>query len=123
MSAEQMSGNESGWTRVCAPDELVPDRGSAVLVGGAQVALFRLGDDRLFAVSHKDPATGANVMAHGLVGSRGDVPTVASPLHKEVYDLRTGRGLDDGCGSLQTWEVRRDAQGIWLRGPQASASR
>ncbi|MFY1635938.1 nitrite reductase (NAD(P)H) small subunit [Solwaraspora sp. WMMB335] len=38
--------------------------------------------------------TGTHVMSRGIVGARGDVPTVASPLHKQVYGLRTGQCLD-----------------------------
>jgi nitrite reductase (NADH) small subunit len=33
-------------------------------------------------------------MSRGIVGSRGDAPTVASPMHKQVFDLRTGICLD-----------------------------
>ncbi|MFB9715198.1 nitrite reductase (NAD(P)H) small subunit, partial [Arthrobacter methylotrophus] len=29
-------------------------------------------------------------MARGITGSRGSRPTIASPLHKEIYDLETG---------------------------------
>ena len=29
-----------------------------------------------------------------VVGTRGEVPTVASPMYKQVFDLRTGRCLD-----------------------------
>ena len=93
--------------RVCDVDALVPDRGAAALVAGRQVALFRLAaDDSVHAVDHRDPRTGANVIARGLVGSRGDVPTVASPLHKQVYDLRTGVCLDDPGTRLGVWPVR-----------------
>lgn len=95
------------WTKVCDVDALVPDRGAAALVGGHQVALFRLsGTDEVLAVDHRDPATGANVMARGLVGTRGDVLTVASPLHKQVFDLRTGECLDDPAARLGVWPVR-----------------
>jgi nitrite reductase (NADH) small subunit len=94
------------WTPVCRLDDLVPDRGAAALVDGEQVALFRLGSGELFAVDHHDPFTGSNVIARGLVGTRGDVPTVASPLHKQVFDLRTGVALDYPESSLGTWEVR-----------------
>ena len=30
------------WVPVCALDELVPQRGAAALIGGRQIALFRL---------------------------------------------------------------------------------
>lgn len=92
--------------RVCTLDELHPDRGVAALVGTTQVALFLLADTgEVLAVSHRDPFTGANVIARGLVGSRGETPTVASPLHKQVFDLRTGACLDDPDVSLDTWPV------------------
>lgn len=80
---------------VCRFDDLEPERGVAALVGGVQVALFRLHDGTVAAIDHRDPFSGANVLARGIVGSRGAAPTVASPLHKQVFDLRTGRCLDD----------------------------
>ncbi|MGW4500473.1 nitrite reductase small subunit NirD [Micromonospora sp. NPDC004336] len=81
------------WTPVCPLDRLEPDRGVAALVHGAQVALFHTADG-LFALDNLDPVGGAYVLSRGIVGSRGGVPTVASPLHKQVYDLRTGICLD-----------------------------
>jgi nitrite reductase (NADH) small subunit len=82
------------WTAICPYDRLEPERGVAALVGGEQVAIFRTHDGELFAIDNRDPVAGANVMSRGIVGSRGDIPTVASPLHKQVYDLRTGLCLD-----------------------------
>lgn len=92
---------------VCRLVDLHPDRGAAALVEGHQVALFRLaGTDEVLAVSHRDPFTGANVIARGLVGSRGDAVTVTSPLLKQVFDLRTGRCLDDPDVALATYPVQ-----------------
>jgi nitrite reductase (NADH) small subunit len=85
-----IAGFEAGWHRVCAVDDLEPAWGEAALVAGRQVALFRTGPSEVFAVAHEDPATGAHVMARGILGSKGARPTIASPLHKEVYDLETG---------------------------------
>jgi nitrite reductase (NADH) small subunit len=78
------------WTPVCRLDELEVLWGEAVLVDDRQFALFRLPGDRLHAVSNEDPATGSQVLSRGIVGSRGDRVTIASPLHKQVYDLETG---------------------------------
>lgn len=95
------------WVAVCALSSLVPDRGAAALVSGRQVALFRLGDTgEVLAVDHRDPFSGANVMARGLVGSRGDVPTVASPVYKQAFSLATGRCLDDPAVSVPVYPVR-----------------
>jgi nitrite reductase (NADH) small subunit len=40
------------------------------------------------------------------VGTRGDIPTVASPLHKQVFDLRTGACLDDAAVAVPVFAVR-----------------
>ena len=82
------------WTPVCPYARLEPERGVAALVGGAQVALFRTHDGEVYAIGHLDPVSGAAVLARGIVGTRGGAPTVASPMHKQVYDLRTGECLD-----------------------------
>lgn len=98
------------WTRVCALGAIPKEGAVAVLVGDAQVSVVRLADDTLFAVSHRDPASGANVMARGIVGSTTiegvEVPTIASPMFKQVYDLRDGRCLTDRQRALATWDVR-----------------
>ncbi|HET6744095.1 MAG TPA: nitrite reductase small subunit NirD [Kribbella sp.] len=97
--------------RVCALDVLLPERGVAALLGDVQIALFRTHDGEVFAIGNQDPYSGANVMSRGIVGSRGDVPTVASPMFKQVFDLRTGACLDDPEVSLPVYPVVvRDGQ-------------
>ena len=93
------------WTPVCPAARLPLERGVAALVDGHQVALFRLGD-RVHVVDNRDPRTGAMVLARGLVGSCGDRLTVASPLHKQRYDLETGACLDDDELAVDVHEVR-----------------
>lgn len=80
--------------RTCALDALPVERGVAALVADRQVALFRLADDTVHAVDHRDPISGANVLARGLLGTAGDAWYVASPLHKQRFVLTTGKCLD-----------------------------
>lgn len=118
-SAEQVgpgTTHDDGWERVCLLRDLLVERGAAALVGGAQVALFRLPDDTVRVVQQRDPYSGANVMSRGIVGTRGGVPTVAGPMYKQVFDLTTGRCLETAgyapvqglAPDLATWpaEVR-----------------
>ncbi|MFE4468570.1 nitrite reductase small subunit NirD [Leifsonia sp. NPDC056824] len=94
------------WVRACRVDDLEPSWGEAVLLRMRQIALFLLAPREVYAVAHEDPAGGAPVMARGIVGSRGDRPTVASPLHKEVYDLGTGECFTDPGLVLTTFRTR-----------------
>jgi nitrite reductase (NADH) small subunit len=96
------------WVDVCAIDDLVPDRGVCALVDGHQVAVFRVSPyDQLYAVSNRDPFSGANVISRGIVGSKAEIPKVASPMYKHGFDLRTGQCLDDLAVALQVYLVRR----------------
>jgi nitrite reductase (NADH) small subunit len=91
-------------TEVIAFERLPAERGVAALVDGEYVALFRI-DDEVLAIDHVDPFTGSPVLARGIVASIGDRIVVASPLHKQRFDLRTGECLDD-CGvTVRSWPV------------------
>ncbi|WP_144793781.1 nitrite reductase small subunit NirD [Kocuria palustris] len=91
---------------ICSVQDLEVDWGEAALVEGRQVAVFRLPDDTIAAVDHADPRTGSLVMARGIVGATLDgVPTLTSPLYKEVYDLRTGQCLSSDEYALPVHEV------------------
>jgi nitrite reductase (NADH) small subunit len=94
------------WVPVCRYDELQAERGVVALIGAEQVALFRAFDGMLYAIGNRDPFTGAGVLARGIVGTRGHTPTVASPLHKQVFDLSTGACLDDGAVAVPVFGVR-----------------
>ena len=97
-----MSGNE--LVAVAPLSTLPVDRGVAAVVAGEYVAVFRLAGDEVLAIDHVDPCSGVPVLARGLIGSVGDEPYVASPLHKQRFELRTGRCLDDDR-SVRTWPV------------------
>ncbi|WP_426302641.1 nitrite reductase small subunit NirD [Arthrobacter sp. R-11] len=106
LERETRTAPAAGWHRVCPLNELEPAWGEAAFIDGLQLALFRLPSDEVYAVAQQDPATLANVMARGIIGSRGSSPTIASPLHKEVYDLRTGECFSNPGLRLATYGAR-----------------
>jgi nitrite reductase (NADH) small subunit len=93
------------WVGVCPLSDLVPGRGVAAIIDGVQVAIFLVGD-QLFAVSNRDPFSGANVVSRGVVGTTGDVLKVASPMYKQAFDLRSGKCIDEPTVALETFGVR-----------------
>ena len=94
------------WTAVCPIGRLQPERGAAALLGDVQVALVRTRDDAVYAIGNVDPFSGAAVLSRGIVGDRDGVPTIASPVFKQAFDLRTGACLDDPDVSVPTYPVR-----------------
>lgn len=106
-SMEFDPSNPGCWVPICAADALPIAQGvAALLPGGLQVAVFRLPDGEVFAVSNADPMSGAMVMSRGIVGDRAGVPTVASPLLKQEYDLRTGKCFDDDRIKIARYPAR-----------------
>jgi nitrite reductase (NADH) small subunit len=94
------------WRVVCDVSFLTPDRGASARVGGDRVAVFRLSSGELRAIDDFDPFSGAYVLSRGIVGDADGEPTVASPVYKQRFSLRTGVCLDDPTGQVGTWEVR-----------------
>ena len=94
------------WVDVCPLERLIPGRGVCALVGGLQVAVFRIAGEEIYALSNFDPFSGAFVLSRGIVGSRAERLKVASPIYKQSFDLETGVGLDDATIMVRTFEVR-----------------
>ncbi|RRO20475.1 nitrite reductase small subunit NirD [Saccharopolyspora rhizosphaerae] len=100
------------WRPICDLALLQPECGVPALVDGHPVAVFRTHDDELFAVGNVDPLCGAGVISRGIVGDRGGEPTVASPMLKQVFSLRTGECLDVPDARLPVFPVRRRGSSV-----------
>ena len=144
LEAPEAAPTATTWQEVCRLDDLVPERGAAALLAAptalgpdgdvVQVALVRLLDDTVLAVSNLDPYSGAHVMSRGLVGSRHVdgtvVPTLTSPLHKQVFSLLTGACLDTAAkspvpgedGDLRSFAVRITAGAVSVSLPDDAGS-
>ncbi|MGJ9417833.1 nitrite reductase small subunit NirD [Massilia sp. CMS3.1] len=102
------------WNAVCAFDDIVPDTGVCALLNGRQVAVFRVGAERLFAIDNYDPNSNAAVLSRGLVGSLGERIVVASPIYKHHFDLQTGECLEVPAHSVSSFPVRVENGTVWV---------
>ena len=100
-----MSAVAVSLTPVCVADAIPLEGGVAALVAGEAVAVFRTFDGSVLALSNVDPFSGASVLSRGIVGTRGDVPVVSSPMYKQAFDLRTGACLDDEAVRVTAYDV------------------
>ncbi|MFC6286037.1 nitrite reductase small subunit NirD [Nocardioides sp. GCM10027113] len=109
------------WQPVCRVVELEVDRPATALVHGQAVAVFRTvgpgGGDEVHVLGNHDPYARASVLSRGIVGRRGDVPIVGSPVHHHAFDLRTGTCLEDPHVHVPVFAVRV-VEGVVLVGPR-----
>ena len=82
--------------------------GRAYAVDGHQIAVFRLRDGGVRAVSAVCPHAGGPI-ADGLI----DAKVVICPLHQHVYDLATGCSTT-GQPPLRVYDVRTDDDGTLM---------
>lgn len=99
------------WIDIGGLDD-IPRRGARRVVrpdGSLPVAVFRTGDDEVFALIDRCPHRGGP-LSEGIVQGRA----VACPLHGWVIELNTGRAEapDEGC--TRTVAVRREGDRVLL---------
>jgi nitrite reductase (NADH) small subunit len=104
----------NGWVAVCKLDDIVPNTGVCALVGGQQVAVFRLDDDRVYAIDNHDPFSRANVLSRGIVGDLKGELVVASPVYKQHFNLASGQCLEDPEVRVAVFRVRLEGDMVWV---------
>ena len=100
----------SGWIEIGALDD-IPRLGARVVrCGGADIAVFRTEDDRVFALVDRCPHKGGP-LSQGLVhGCR-----VTCPLHNFVIELESGKAVAPDEGATRTIPVKLEAGRIFLQ--------
>ena len=100
--------------KVCRLEDIVPNTGVCALVGSEQVAVFRLGDDSVYAVGNHDPFSGANVLSRGIVGDVKGELVVASPVYKQHFSLVSGRCVEDGAVRIPVYAAKVEAGFVFV---------
>lgn len=116
--------NNNPWKIVCTVEDLVPESGIAVWTPDGPVAIFYIPHrlPALFAISHTDPFSGANVLARGITGDLKGQPVVASPLYKQHFNLITGRCLEDDHVKVKTYRVLLDGNAVRVEVSKAAST-
>jgi nitrite reductase (NADH) small subunit len=90
--------------------EQIPRLGARVIKTDAMdIALFRTGNDRVFAMHDRCPHKGGPLsqgMVHGT--------SVTCPLHNWKIDLASGEALAPDQGCVKTYQVKVEAGTVYL---------
>lgn len=98
------------WIDICALDD-VPLRGARrIKTAAGCVAVFRTGDEELFAASDTCPHRGGP-LSEGIVHGQ----SVTCPLHNWVFDLNTGQAQGE-AGRIATYRLRVEAGRVLIDG-------
>src|SRR3546814_8234962 len=86
----------------------------ALVTGVQTCALPICADDRVYAISNRDPFSGSNVLARGLIGDLQGERVVASPIYKQHFSLATGRCLEDPTQNVAAYPARVADRMVWV---------
>jgi len=109
--AEGTDGSDSPrWTRICEIDE-IPRLGARVVrrAAGHNIAIFRTGEDKLFALADRCPHRGGPLSQGIVFGER-----MACPLHNTCVELDSGCVVAPDKGRVQRYPVRIDGGVVFL---------
>jgi nitrite reductase (NADH) small subunit len=98
-----MNAAVGAWIDLCAVDE-VPPLGARIVQrapGVADVAIFRAGDGRLFALEDRCPHRGGPLSQGIVAGTR-----VTCPLHGWTIELASGEAVAPDTGATRRFELR-----------------
>jgi nitrite reductase (NADH) large subunit len=117
-AATPLNGNGNGkhkpreeaapkWVPVGEVSDFPLEGGAAIRYGRVQIAVFRFTSrNEWYACQNMCPHKRAFVLSRGIIGSQGETPKVACPLHKKTFSLETGGCLTGEECSVKVFPVK-----------------
>lgn len=95
------------WVPIGHVSDFPIEGGAAIKYGNVQIAVFHFASrGEWYATQNMCPHKRAFVLSRGIIGSHGDVPKVACPLHKKTFSLATGECLSGDEHSIKVFPVK-----------------
>lgn len=97
------------WIDIAALEDIPVQAARLIRTADGCVAIFRTGDDKVFALDDRCPHKGGP-LSEGIVAGH----TITCPLHNWVFDLNTGQAKGADEGSVRTYGIRVEAGRILI---------
>lgn len=95
------------WVPVGHVSDFPLEGGATIKYGKVQLAVFRFASrNEWYATQNMCPHKRAFVLSRGIIGSQGEVPKVACPLHKKTFSLKSGECLSGDEMSVKVFPVK-----------------
>src|SRR6185312_12816332 len=106
------------WVEVGYADDFPIDGGATVKYGKSQIAVFNFASrKKWYATQNMCPHKRAFVLSRGIIGSAGDTPKVACPLHKKTFSLETGESIQGEEYRIKTFRVKVENGRVFVELP------
>merc|ERR1712224_46932 len=95
------------WRDVGDAEDYNKNGGAAAKVSNSELAIFHHATmDKWYATQNSCPHKQLQVLSRGLIGMAGETPKVACPIHKNTYNLETGKGISNPGLNLATFDAK-----------------
>jgi nitrite reductase (NADH) large subunit len=106
------------WVAVGRVADFPLEGGAAIKYGQVQIAVFHFTSrGQWYATQNMCPHKRAFVLSRGIIGSQGEVPKVACPLHKKTFSLESGECLSGDEMSVKVFPVKVIDDQVYLQLP------
>jgi NAD(P)H-dependent nitrite reductase small subunit len=106
------------WKDVGSTDDYIKGAGFAAKVSNTELAIFHHAAlDKWYATQNSCPHKQLQVLSRGLIGLQGDTPKVACPIHKNTYNLETGKGISNAGLNIATFDVKVESGRVLVHLP------
>jgi len=115
---KHMADDSWRWVDVGPTSNYWRNSGFAVKVSNSELAVFHnAGTDKWYATQNSCPHKQLQVLSRGLVGMAGDTPKIACPIHKNTYNLETGRGISNAGLNVAAFDVKIEDERVLIHLP------
>lgn len=107
--------NVKTWYKAGVIGDFEKDGGVCVKYNDKQIAVYyfaRRGE--WYACQNVCPHKMEMVLSRGMIGTQGDEPKVACPLHKKTFSLKTGKGLSDENYEIAVYPVKVENDAVFI---------
>jgi nitrite reductase (NADH) large subunit len=110
------------WVPVGLADDFPIDGGATVKYGKSQIAVFNFASrGAWYASQNMCPHKKAFVLSRGIIGTAGDEPKIACPLHKKTFSLESGESLQGEEFRIRTFRVKVQDGRVYVELPPPEA--
>jgi nitrite reductase (NADH) large subunit len=106
------------WVPVGFADDFPIDGGATVKYGKSQIAVFNFASrGQWYATQNMCPHKKAFVLSRGIIGTAGEEPKIACPLHKKTFSLASGESLQGEEYRIKTFPVKVENGRVYIELP------